>query len=202
LYDGQYTVTKTTIDTEKKADEIVVDLQKCGYTVSDVTQKEMRRSPQAPYTTSTLRQDASRRLGLAGRRTMSIAQKLYEEGFITYHRTDSTNIAVSAQTAMINYVKKEYGDKYVPEKQRVYATKQKNAQEAHEAIRPTKVGVTVSHVNQDLGVQYGKLYELIWRRAVASQMSDAIAESTSGYCHCEKRSDEVEDAGGYNLNIP
>lgn len=110
---------------------------------------------------------------------MSIAQKLYEEGYITYHRTDSTNIAVSAQTAMINYVKKEYGDKYVPEKPRVYTTKQKNAQEAHEAIRPTKVGVAVSHVNQDLGAQYGKLYELIWRRAVASQMSDAITESTS-----------------------
>lgn len=179
LYDGQYTVTKTIIDTEKKAETIVADLQKCGYTVSDVTQKEMRRSPQAPYTTSTLQQDASRRLGMAGRRTMSIAQKLYEEGYITYHRTDSTNIAISAQTAMINYVKKEYGDKYVPEKPRVYTTKQKNAQEAHEAIRPTKVGVTVSHVNQDLGAQYGKLYELIWRRAVASQMSDAITESTS-----------------------
>jgi DNA topoisomerase-1 len=179
LYDGQYTVTKTTIDTEESAKQIVEDLEKCGYIVSDVTQKEMRRSPQAPYTTSTLQQDASRRLGLAGRRTMSLAQKLYEEGYITYHRTDSTNIAVSAQTAMINFVKKEYGEKYVPEKPRIYVTKQKNAQEAHEAIRPTKVGVTVAHVNQDLGAQFGKLYELIWRRAVASQMSDAITESTS-----------------------
>jgi len=179
LYDGSYKVTKTTIETEDQAQKIVQDLEKSGYTVSDVTEKEMRRSPQAPYTTSTLQQDASRRLGLAGRRTMSIAQKLYEEGFITYHRTDSTNIAVSAQTAMINYVKKEYGDKYVPEKPRVYATKQKNAQEAHEAIRPTKVGVSVAQVSQDLGAQFGKLYELIWRRALASQMSDAITESTS-----------------------
>lgn len=179
LYDGQYTVSKTVIDTEKKAEDIVLDLQKSGYKVLDVTQKEMRRSPQAPYTTSTLQQDASRRLGLAGRRSMSIAQKLYEEGYITYHRTDSTNIAVSAQTAMINFVKKEYGDTYVPEKPRVYVTKQKNAQEAHEAIRPTKVGVTVAQVTQDLGAQFAKLYELIWRRAVASQMSDAITESTS-----------------------
>ncbi|MBP9719309.1 MAG: type I DNA topoisomerase [Candidatus Levybacteria bacterium] len=179
LYDGQYTVTKTTIDTEKAADEIVTDLQKAGYTVSDITEKEMRRSPQAPYTTSTLQQDASRRLGLAGRRSMSLAQKLYEEGYITYHRTDSTNIAVSAQTAMISYVKKTYGDKYVPEKPRVYATKQKNAQEAHEAIRPTKVEVSGDQVSQDLGPQYGKFYELIWRRAVASQMSDAITQSTS-----------------------
>lgn len=179
LYDGAYKVTKTTIETQAQAQKIVEDLQKAGYTVADVTEKEMRRSPQAPYTTSTLQQDASRRLGLAGRRTMSIAQKLYEEGYITYHRTDSTNIAISAQTAMINYVKKEYGDKYVPQKPRVYATKQKNAQEAHEAIRPTKVGVTLSHVSQDLGAQFGKLYELIWRRAVASQMADAITQSTS-----------------------
>jgi DNA topoisomerase-1 len=154
LYDGEYTVTKTTLSSEKKAEEVAVDLQKSTYTVAEVTQKEMRRSPLAPYTTSTLQQDASRRLGLAGRRTMSIAQKLYEEGYITYHRTDSTAIASSAQTAMIAFVKKEYGDTYVPEKPRVYATKQKNAQEAHEAIRPTKVGVTTAKVNQDLGGAY------------------------------------------------
>ncbi|HSX40780.1 MAG TPA: type I DNA topoisomerase [Candidatus Saccharimonadales bacterium] len=179
LYDGQYTVTKTSITTEDKAKNIVADLQKCGFTVADVTQKEMRRSPQAPYTTSTLQQDAARRLGLAGRRTMSLAQKLYEEGHITYHRTDSTAIAKSAQFAMIDYVKKQFGEKYVPQIPRFYATKQKLAQEAHEAIRPTKVAVSAAAVSQDLGEQYGRLYELIWKRAVASQMSDAITESTS-----------------------
>lgn len=179
LYDGQYTVSKTNINAEEKAVQIVSALEKSSFVVSDVIQKEMRRSPQAPYTTSTLQQDAARRLGLAGKRTMSVAQKLYEEGYITYHRTDSTAIAASAQKVMHDYIIKEFGDKYIPEKQRMYATKQKNAQEAHEAIRPTKIGITVEQVNQELGPQFGKLYELIWRRTLASQMSDAITESTS-----------------------
>lgn len=178
-YDGEYTVTKTTIDTQNKADEILADVKTAAFKVADVLQKEMRRSPQAPYTTSTLQQDASRRLGLAGRRTMSLAQKLYEEGFITYHRTDSVVMAKSAQFAIIDFVKKEFGAKYAPNKPRFYTTKQKLAQEAHEAIRPTKVGVRMSEVGSQLGGQYSKLYELIWKRAVSSQMADAIIESTT-----------------------
>jgi DNA topoisomerase-1 len=179
LYDGQYTVTKTNIDIIETAKKIVQDLQKCGYAVSSVNQKETRRAPLAPYTTSTLQQDASRRLGLTGRRTMSIAQKLYEEGYITYHRTDSTMIAASAQSAIVDFIKKEFGEKYLPPTLRFYATKQKNAQEAHEAIRPTKVAAKSEAVGQDLGLQFGKVYDLIWKRAVASQMADAIIESTS-----------------------
>ncbi len=179
LYDGQYSVTKTNIDTEKKALEILADVKKGTFKVLDVVQKEMRRSPQAPYTTSTLQQDASRRLGLSGRRTMGVAQKLYEEGYITYHRTDSVVMAKSAQFGIIDFVKKQFGDKYVPEKPRFYSTKQKLAQEAHEAIRPTKVNITAAQVAKDLGGQYAKLYDLIWKRAVASQMADAVMESTS-----------------------
>ncbi len=179
LYDGKYSVSKTTIDKEDMAEQILTDIKKGTFKVADVTQKEMRRSPQAPYTTSTLQQDASRRLGLAGRRTMSLAQKLYEEGLITYHRTDSVMMAKSAQAAIADFVKKQYGDKYVPDKLRFYAVKQKLAQEAHEAIRPTKVDVTGDQVAAQLGGQYSKLYELIWRRAIASQMSDAITESTT-----------------------
>jgi DNA topoisomerase-1 len=138
----------------------------------------MRRTPPPPYTTSTLQQDGARRMGLSGRRTMGLAQKLYEEGYITYHRTDSVSMSEGARKQMEDYVRKEFGDKYVPEKPRFYKVKQKNAQEAHEAIRPTKVGVTAEQVSKDLGGQYGKLYEIIWRRAVATQMADAITEST------------------------
>jgi DNA topoisomerase-1 len=177
LYDGEYKITKTTINSEKDAQDILDDLAHKKFVIADVLQKETKRTPAPPYTTSTLQQDAARRLGLNGKRTMSLAQKLYEEGYITYHRTDSVAMATSAQSAILNYVKKEYGEKY--QQFRTYSTKQKLAQEAHEAIRPTKVTVSHAAVSQDLGGAFGKLYELIWRRAVASQMADAITESTT-----------------------
>ena len=179
LYDGEYKVTKTTIEKELEAKKIVDDLKTKECLVSDVIEKEMRRSPQAPYTTSSLQQDASRRLGMNGKRTMSLAQKLYEEGYITYHRTDSVTTSLSFQTNARSFIKKEFGDKYVPDKPRFYRTKQKLAQEAHEAIRPTGLNNQPSTVNSQLGREHGRLYELIWRRAVASQMSDAITESTT-----------------------
>jgi DNA topoisomerase-1 len=178
LYDGEYTFTKTKLDTEKKAKEVEEDLKNKQYIVSDITKKEMRRTPPPPYTTSTLQQDGARRMGLSGRRTMSLAQKLYEEGYITYHRTDSVAISESARKQMTDYVKKEFGDKYLPATPRYYKVKQKNAQEAHEAIRPAKVSVSADLVSKELGAQYGKLYEIIWRRAVATQMAEAITEST------------------------
>jgi DNA topoisomerase-1 len=179
LYDGEYTFAKTTIDAQNKAKEIEEDLKTKQFTVSDVAKKEMRRTPPPPYTTSTLQQDGARRMGLSGKRTMSLAQKLYEEGFITYHRTDSVSMAASAAMAMRSFVEKTYGAKYVPVKPRFYKAKQKLAQEAHEAIRPTNVNVEPSTVSKDLGGQYAKLYEIIWRRAVATQMADAITESTT-----------------------
>jgi DNA topoisomerase I len=186
LYDGQYKITKTSIDSEEKALGIVSDLKTKTFKVSDVLQKATRRAPMPPYTTSTLQQDASRRLRINGKRTMSLAQKLYEEGYITYHRTDSVTISAQATSAIIGHIKKEYGDKYVPEKPRLYFVKQKLAQEAHEAIRPTKTFVSSSAVSESLGLQYGKLYDLIWRRAVSSQMSDAIIESTTVFVDAEK----------------
>lgn len=179
LYDGQYKITKTSIDSLEKSQKIAKDLKTKTFTVADVLQKETKRSPAPPYTTSTLAQDAARRLFINGKRTMSLAQKLYEEGFITYHRTDSVTIGSSAMLAIINFVKKEFGEKYVPDRPRFYSTKQKLAQEAHEGIRPTHVAVSSSQVAKNLGGQYGKLYELIWKRAVASQMSDAVVESTT-----------------------
>ncbi|MDO8460978.1 MAG: type I DNA topoisomerase [bacterium] len=182
LYDGEYSVSKTTISDQQKADAIVEDLKTKKFIVSDVLQKETRRSPLPPFTTSTLQQEAARRLGFYGKRTMSAAQKLYEEGYITYHRTDSVNVATKAIFAMRDFVKKEYGEKFLPESPRFYKTKQKLAQEAHEAIRPTHVGELqsqISNLKSQIGNDAVKLYELIWRRAVASQMADAIIESTT-----------------------
>ncbi len=179
LYDGEYNVTRTTIDSEKRAQEITRDLEKNNFTVSDVVQKQAKRSPGPVFTTSTLQQEASRRFGFPGKRTMSLAQKLYEEGFITYHRTDSIAISKAAISQFRAFVEKEYGKKYLPEAPRIFSGKQKNAQEAHEGIRPTKVQNSEFIVQNELGKDYAKLYDLIWRRAVSSQMADAIVESTS-----------------------
>lgn len=179
LYDGDYTYTKTSVDTKEKADSIVSDVSEKPFIVADILQKEVRRSPYPPFTTSTLQQEASRRLGFTSRRTMSLAQKLYEEGFITYHRTDSVSMANQAIFAIRNFVEKEYGEKYVNESPRMYKTKQKLAQEAHECIRPTAISRPFLAVSKELGRDYGRLYELIWKRAVATQVSDAVLESTT-----------------------
>lgn len=179
FYDGDYTVSKTTIVDPAKSDEIIADLTKKTFTVADVAQKETRRYPQPPYTTSTLQQDASRRFGYPGKRTMSLAQKLYEEGFITYHRTDSVTLSQAAITAMRGFVQKEFGENYLPGTPRVFSGKQKLAQEAHEGIRPTQMQRDVAQVREVLGNDCAKLYDLIWRRALASQMADALIESTT-----------------------
>lgn len=191
LYDGDYTVTKTTIDAQVKADAIVQDLQTNTFTVGDVNQRQTKRSPYAPFTTSTLQQEASRRFGFSGKRTMSLAQKLYEEGFITYHRTDSVTLSPQAIEQMRAYLEKEYGPKYVSATARNYTAKQKLAQEAHEGIRPTKVAVLAPVVAQEVGPDYAKLYDLIWRRAVASQMADALIESTTVYVDAKGNSENT-----------
>ena len=179
LYDGEYKVTQTNLNTKDKAKEIVAELGKSGFIVSDVVKKQAKRSPGPPFTTSTLQQDASRRFGYSGKRTMSLAQKLYEEGFITYHRTDSVSISTGAIEAIRKFVQNSYGKNYIPESPRFYKTKQRLAQEAHEAIRPTNIGNLPETIISELGRDFGKLYELIWNRAVSSQMSDAVIEQTS-----------------------
>ncbi|MEN9407894.1 MAG: hypothetical protein RLZZ455_1110 [Candidatus Parcubacteria bacterium] len=179
FYDGEYTVSKTTLLTPDVTDGIIADLEKKKFVVADVLQKETRRFPQPPYTTSTLQQDASRRFGYPGKRTMSLAQKLYEEGFITYHRTDSVTLSQTAIDAMRGYVKKEFGENYLPATPRVFSGKQKLAQEAHEGIRPTMMQRELTEIREVLGNDCAKLYDLIWRRALASQMADAVIESTT-----------------------
>ncbi len=152
---------------KKVADHIIRAVEKDGLTVSDVSETEAKRSARAPFTTSTLQQSASSRLGYSPSNTMRIAQKLYEAGHITYMRTDSTNLGKPAQAAILAHVEKKYGAQYA--QAHTYATKSKNAQEAHEAIRPT----TIAKESAGTTPEQKKLYELIWSRAMASQMADA-----------------------------
>lgn len=145
----------------------ILDVGKKGiWKIKNIKESEQKRSPRAPFTTSTLQQTASSRLGFSPSRTMQIAQKLYEAGHITYMRTDSTNLSVEAQNVILNFVKNKYGPNYA--EKRIYKTKSKNAQEAHEAIRPTHIEKL--HVGTE---EQDRLYKLIWERTVSSQMVDA-----------------------------
>ena len=157
------------------AEEVKVFLQKninSTYTVSNVEKKPAKKSPTPPFTTSTLQQEASRKLGFGVTRTMSTAQKLYEAGLITYMRTDSVTISEEAKSSILSKIESKYGDSYV--NLRNYKNKNKSAQEAHEAVRPTDI--SVEDISSDYDQQ--RLYQLIWRRTISSQMSDAQIERT------------------------
>jgi DNA topoisomerase I len=169
-----------------KEDEVrphLAILEKSQYIVTDVKHGTRQRKPSAPFTTSTLQQEASRRLGYAAQRTMHIAQQLYEGidvgvegavGLITYMRTDSTNVSIDAQAEARNYIRNRFGEDYSPPKAPEYKTKTKGAQEAHEAIRPTSVPREPDSLKDVLTRDQYKLYKLIWERFVASQMANAI----------------------------
>ena len=141
--------------------------------VISVEKKKTARRPAAPFTTSTLQQEAARKFYFSSKRTMSAAQKLYEQGLITYMRTDSTNLSADALAEIREFIGREYGEKFLPKSPNIYATKSKNAQEAHEAIRPTGVGMTGPEADSD----EAKLYGLIWKRTVACQMTNAEFDS-------------------------
>lgn len=149
-------------------------------TVASVEAKPGTRRPYAPFTTSTLQQEAGRKLGMTAKIAMSVAQSLYERGYITYMRTDSTNLSAQAVQAARSQAVALYGDKAVPAKPRMYASKSKNAQEAHEAIRPSgDTFRTPKDVSGQLGRDEQRMYDLIWKRTIASQMSDAKLETTT-----------------------
>ena len=157
------------------SEEVKLFLQKninSTYTVSNIEKKPAKKSPTPPFTTSTLQQEASRKLGFGVTRTMSTAQKLYEAGLITYMRTDSVTISEEAKTSILSKIESKYGDSYV--NLRNYKNKNKSAQEAHEAVRPTDI--SVEDISSDYDQQ--RLYQLIWRRTISSQMSDAQIERT------------------------
>ncbi len=187
-----FTTRLVKIDDEKpelgSEDEVrphLENLERAAYIVSEVKRGTRRRRPSPPFTTSTLQQDASRRLGFTTRKTMSLAQRLYEgieigdtvAGLITYMRTDSVHIAKAAQDEARGYIAQEYGADYLPEHPRTYKTRSKGAQEAHEAIRPTSALRTPKDMKPYLKRDEYRLYNLIWQRFLASQMTDAIYDT-------------------------
>ncbi|MGW1775835.1 type I DNA topoisomerase [Streptomyces sp. NPDC002104] len=163
---------------EANARALAAALAETSFAVRSVESKPYRRSPYAPFRTTTLQQEASRKLGFGAKATMQVAQKLYENGFITYMRTDSTTLSDTAVSAARAQVTQLYGAEYLPEKPRVYAGKVKNAQEAHEAIRPSGDRFRTPAETGLTGDQF-RLYELIWKRTVASQMKDAVGNSVT-----------------------
>ncbi|MFA5933529.1 MAG: type I DNA topoisomerase [Microgenomates group bacterium] len=172
---------KLVINNKVEADNHVSALEKADYKISRIAKKEVRKSPAPPFTTSTLQQTSSNRLGMSAKKTMMIAQTLYEHGLITYMRTDSVNLSTQAIDVARSYIEKTFGKNYVPANARVYKTKSKVAQEAHEAIRPTNMNVTGETLKTAEGMSrdYIRVYELIWKRMMASQMSEAIMDQTS-----------------------
>ncbi|GAA7902971.1 type I DNA topoisomerase [Helicobacter pylori] len=192
-YKGNKLKAQELID-KKKAQEIKHELEKESYTISSIIKKSKKSPTPPPFMTSTLQQSASSLLGFSPTKTMSIAQKLYEGvatpqgvmGVITYMRTDSLNIAKEALEEARNKILKDYGKDYLPPKAKVYSSKNKNAQEAHEAIRPTSIVLEPNALKDYLKPEELKLYTLIYKRFLASQMQDALFESQSVVVACEK----------------
>ncbi|MGG2410124.1 type I DNA topoisomerase [Helicobacter pylori] len=192
-YKGNKLKAQELID-KKEAQEIKNELEKESYTISSIIKKSKKSPTPPPFMTSTLQQSASSLLGFSPTKTMSIAQKLYEGvttpqgvmGVITYMRTDSLNIAKEALEEVRNKILKDYGKDYLPPKAKVYSSKNKNAQEAHEAIRPTSIILEPNALKDYLKPEELKLYTLIYKRFLASQMQDALFESQSVVVACEK----------------
>jgi DNA topoisomerase I len=175
-------------DAQNTAEQFLQTCVGANYTVKDIQVKPGKRTPAAPFTTSTLQQEASRKLGYGVSKTMLLAQKLYESGKITYMRTDSVNLGETAMDAIKNEINSSFGDNYL--QVRKYKNKNESAQEAHEAIRPTYMDARVV-ADQDLT----RLYELIWKRTIASQMSDAIFEKTTAKIEISTNKEELTASG-------
>jgi len=178
---------KAEIANQEGADEVVKNLKNAEFILDGLVKKERKRNPAAPFITSTLQQEASRKLNFSPKKTMMIAQRLYEGlpvgsrgtvGLITYMRTDSTKFSAEATEAIRDYIVDRYGDKFCPKEPNVYKSK-KSAQEAHEAIRPTDVSIVPSEIKEYLEKDMFRLYELIWARSVSCQMVPAILDTTT-----------------------
>jgi len=194
------------------AQTIVDDLDGATYVVRKVTRKDKKRTPAPPFTTSTLQQEAGRKLGFSAKRTMIVAQQLYEGvdiggedgtvGLITYMRTDSFNVAGEAQAEAREVIQARYGEAYLPEKPPIYRTKSKGAQEAHEAIRPTSSHRTPETLRGHLSGEQQRLYDLIWKRFIASQMAAAVFDSTTvdiGALTVSSQQSAISNKGGKEL---
>ena len=177
LFAGDYKTKKSTISSKEAAEKIEDDLKKAKYKVISIEEKETLRNPAAPFTTSTLQQAAISNFGFSAKQTMMAAQKLYEEGYITYMRTDSVNLSLESLVAAKKVITNLFGKNYALESPRYYKTKSKSAQEAHEAIRPTDLEKNPDDLMPILEPNQYKLYKLIWNRTVACQMQSARLNS-------------------------
>ena len=180
--DGEKTEVRAELGNRfKTKEEARAFLETCkdaSYSISDIVTRPTKKSPAPPFTTSTLQQEAARKLGFSVSQTMVIAQRLYENGQITYMRTDAVNLSADAIKSCREAILKYFGESYLPKEAKEYKTKSKNAQEAHEAIRPSDVMNTPKKMEVKLASDEHKLYELIWKRTIASQMADALVEKT------------------------
>ena len=180
-------IEKLSIKNEKEAEDLLNVINKSSYIVDNIDKKETKRNPYAAFTTSSMQIEASRKLNFSANQTMRTAQKLYEgkeidgepTGLITYMRTDSVIMSNDAIEEIRTYVRKNIGNEYIPDSPRVYKSKAKNAQEAHECIRPTNINLTPNKIKNILSTDEFKLYEIIWQRALSSQMSSAILDQVS-----------------------
>lgn len=181
-------VGKFDIADEKSANDITADLDNARYKVTEITKKEVRRNPAAPFITSTLQQEAARKFGMSAKQTMVIAQQLYEgisigehghTGLITYMRTDSVNLSETALNQSKDVIIERFGKEYYAGEPRKFNTKSKNAQEAHEAIRPTNLAHHPDDIKAHLDRGQQKIYDLIWKRTIASQMAEAVFDATA-----------------------
>jgi DNA topoisomerase-1 len=175
-FEANLILDKFAIKTKEEAEKITKDLDGAEYKVEKVEKKEEKRMPKPPFTTSTLQQEAANRFHFSSKQTMLIAQQLYEQGFISYMRTDSLNLSEDSLRAAEKFIDNNFGKNY--SLQRHFKTKSKGAQEAHEAVRPTQPENTPEILKNKLDVQQFKLYDLIWRRFIACQMKEAVFDST------------------------
>ncbi|MCH7626680.1 MAG: type I DNA topoisomerase, partial [Chloroflexi bacterium] len=179
---------KTELPNGERANALAADLEGATFVVTNVRKRQTKSRPTPPFITSTMQQEASRKLRFTASRTMRVAQQLYEGmtigdegpvGLITYMRTDSTTVAETALAETSRYIRAKYGNEYVPDSYRVYTRKVKGAQEAHEAIRPTSVQRNPESMRQYLNSDQFRMYDLVWKRMIASQMTDALFDSTN-----------------------
>ena len=199
LFTGDYKTKKTVITDQKSADAILADLKSAKYKVSDVVKKETLRTPPAPFTTSTLQQAAINSLGFSSKQTMMIAQKLYEEGLITYMRTDSTNLSMESMLTAQKIITSLFGKNYALENPRFYKTRSKGAQEAHEAIRPAYPERTPDELKSKLDNNQYRLYRLIWNRMIACQMQGAKFNSVKVDIEAKGKNNYLLRANGSTL---
>ncbi len=197
---------KASISNKEEADNILSSLKDAEFNVTGVKKSVHKKMPSAPFTTSTMQQEASRRLGFQARRTMKAAQELYEGievadlgavGLITYMRTDSLRISDEARASAYEYIEAKYGNEYIPPEPKIYKTK-KNAQDAHEAIRPSMPNLTPTQIKDSLSSDQYKLYKLIWERFIASQMANALLDTVSVEITAN---DCIFKASGYSIKF-